>query len=65
MPELDELEVLEWIRALDPAVPAILMSGVLEVEASPLSVDHAKFEPKPYDLDDVVKTLRELLAKAA
>jgi CheY-like chemotaxis protein len=65
MPELDGLAVLERIRALAPAVPAILMSELLEVDESLLSADHTEFAPKPYDLDEIAKTIRKLLDETA
>jgi DNA-binding NtrC family response regulator len=65
MPQLGGLAALAQIRALDPGVPAILMSGLLEAEESALSEAHTEFLQKPYALDDVVWTIRKLVDEAA
>lgn len=61
MPVLDGLAALEEIREIDPNVPAVLMSGLVEVDISALDPLRTAYLSKPYDLGEVPRTLRRLL----
>jgi DNA-binding NtrC family response regulator len=61
MPVLDGVAALERMRAIRPGLPAVLMSGLLELDEAVLASAHTLFLSKPYDLDQVTECVRKLL----
>ena len=61
MPKLDGLAALEQMREIRPGIPALLMSGLVEVDVSELDSQRTAYLSKPYDLEEVARTLRGLL----
>jgi signal transduction histidine kinase len=61
MPELDGIGALERMREIEPCVPALLMSGLVEVDLSALDPQRTAYLAKPYDLEEVARTIRSLL----
>ncbi|QYM79486.1 response regulator [Horticoccus luteus] len=66
MPEMDGEETFRQLRALDPAVKVLLMSGFNQQEAVHRFVGKglAGFVQKPFSLDTLCAELRRVLAKA-
>ena len=62
MPRLSGLELIAWLHGRpDLAVPVILMSAVTPIPAPP---PPTHFLPKPFDLEDVLARVAQLLARA-
>lgn len=66
MPEMDGLEVIRALRAIDPAVPIVAISGgglfskqMLLASASTLGADEVI--SKPFDLQEIVASLERAL----
>lgn len=63
MPEMNGLELAPRVKALRPEIQVILMSGhtddqiLLHASLNP----HTPFFHKPFTLDDLVRTIREVL----
>jgi two-component system cell cycle sensor histidine kinase/response regulator CckA len=62
MPRLGGFETFEAIRAIEPKVPIVLMSGYTEQEASARFVGRglAGFLQKPFSAQDIVAILRQV-----
>lgn len=61
MPFVDGVEALRQMRRSTPGLPALLVSGLLEVDAPELSEPRTAYLPKPYDLAELESTVRRLL----
>ena len=61
MPRLDGISALEQIRAARPDMPAILMSGLLELDPDLVAQAHTEFAPKPYDPQEIAMIIRRLI----
>jgi CheY-like chemotaxis protein len=61
MPVLDGVAALERMRTIRPGLPAVLMSGLLDIDEAVLASAHTIFLSKPYDLDQVSEDVRKLL----
>jgi DNA-binding NtrC family response regulator len=61
MPGMDGLEVLERLKALQPAIRAIVLTGHGSVEAAHQSgrLDAASFLIKPADFDELVERIQK------
>jgi FixJ family two-component response regulator len=60
MPEMSGLDAAERLRAIDPGLPIVLMSGYSEerVPAEFLAQAAIDFLPKPFSLDQFAETVR-------
>ena len=68
MPVLSGREAREEIRRLRPSVPALYCSGYAAPDSGPFARDLAADDPliaKPYDPDDLLRKVREILDGAA
>lgn len=64
MPEVSGFELAQWIRRERPEVRIILTSGgVKAAEAASELCENGPLMTKPYELDDVVRRVRALLAR--
>jgi DNA-binding NtrC family response regulator len=66
MPELDGEEIISEIRRHDAAIPIVAMSGMIQAKGVQLLLAAEKLGAtrvigKPFDLDDVISLLRDLL----
>jgi DNA-binding response OmpR family regulator len=63
MPELDGWGLLDHVRKQYPTLPVILMSAVDPIRwrgVSPPAFDHTVFLSKPFDLETLLATVRQL-----
>jgi PAS domain S-box-containing protein len=60
MPEMSGLDAAERLRAIDPGLPIVLMSGYSEERVPPefLAQPASDFLPKPFSLDQFAETVR-------
>jgi CheY-like chemotaxis protein len=60
MPEMSGLDAAERLRAIDPGLPIVLMSGYSEERVPPefLAQAASDFLPKPFSLDQFAETVR-------
>ena len=62
MPGLDGLQLAARLRARDPDLPVLLMSGYAEAALGrDLSAERLRLLPKPYSLSDLVREVRSIL----
>lgn len=64
MPGLSGSETLRQLRQINPHVPVILSSGYSEEDTKKAIADQepACFLPKPYNFEDLIKAVENLLA---
>jgi len=65
MPDVDGLEVCKRLRSDQrfKRLPIIILTAAPEMEKSSIAAGANRFVSKPFDLDDLAKPVRELLAK--
>jgi len=63
MPEMDGLEVLTRLRALDPGVPVIMLTahGSERVAVAAMKAGAYDYLPKPFDPDEIVLAVRRAI----
>jgi two-component system response regulator AtoC len=63
MPEMDGLEVLSALRALDPGVPVIMLTahGSERVAVAAMKAGAYDYLPKPFDPDEIVLAVRRAI----
>ena len=61
MPGIGGLELLRRIRALDPDLPVLLITGVPALESATKAIEYGVFRylTKPFDLDSLVATVKQ------
>lgn len=66
MPEINGVELLKELKALNPKVPVVLMSGAADMRTTveALKQDAFDFLKKPVDSRELLKTLQAALARA-
>jgi len=62
--EMDGFGLAQWVRTHRAGLPIVLTSGIARKvnEAGKVCKEEGSFLPKPYDLGDVERTIRRLLA---
>jgi two-component system response regulator AtoC len=65
LPDGSGLEVLERIRAADPALPVVMISAHGDTRAAVKAVKVGAFDylTKPFELDDLIRTIRSALER--
>ncbi|HZS47485.1 MAG TPA: response regulator [Blastocatellia bacterium] len=64
MPGIDGLTFIQKAKALHPAVPIVLLSGNGDIiKNDALNAGACKIFVKPFDSDELLKTLRSLMLK--
>ena len=60
MPEVDGMAVLEGVRALDPAVPVLILTahGSERVAVAAMKAGAFEYLPKPFDPEEIVLAIR-------
>ena len=63
MPEMDGMQVLERLRALDPSVPVLMLTahGSERLAVAAIKAGAADYLPKPFDPDELVLSVRRAL----
>jgi signal transduction histidine kinase/CheY-like chemotaxis protein len=61
MPKLDGVAALDRIRELAPTIPAVMMSGLHELNAVNSTSAVTAFLPKPYDAQTLIQEVRSIL----
>ncbi len=64
MPSMTGLELIVRARQILPLLPVVLITGAANVTAGDLSLAHAQFLKKPFDIQDLVATINRALADA-
>jgi two-component system cell cycle sensor histidine kinase/response regulator CckA len=57
MPHMDGLDTLKQLKAIDPTVPILVMSGVLANRSASIEAGADAFMAKPYDLSELLSWL--------
>ncbi len=67
MPEMDGLEVLSRLRALDPGVPVIMLTahGSERVAVAAMKAGAYDYLPKPFDPDEIALAVRRAIETRA
>lgn len=65
MPGLDGYELLREVKALHPEIPIVVMTAYSDLESTVTSFSEGAFEylSKPFDIDDVHRTLQRALSQ--
>lgn len=64
MPRCTGLQLIPQLLSLRPDLPILLISGYPREDANPtLASTEVEFLPKPFRLDELLKNVRELLAR--
>jgi DNA-binding response OmpR family regulator len=65
MPEMDGLQTLREIRALDPELPVLLLTGHASMRTAEegIALGATDYLCKPFPMDELVEQVRESLAK--
>lgn len=65
MPEMDGLEMLERIRAMDEAIPVIILTGQGDISTAVTAMQQGAYDfiEKPFDHDELIELLRHALEK--
>ena len=60
MPEVDGMAVLEGVRAVDPAVPVLILTahGSERVAVAAMKAGAFEYLPKPFDPEEIVLAIR-------
>ena len=64
MPGLDGPSALERIRKLNPDIPAVMASGLPDLESA-MPPGLTEFLAKPYDAESLMQIVRGILDRAA
>ena len=67
MPEVDGLEILQELKALDPDLPVIMMTAVKTVRTTvaAMKLGAADYVTKPFQEDELLGSIRQVLAQRA
>jgi FixJ family two-component response regulator/AraC-like DNA-binding protein len=67
MPEVDGLEILQELKALDPDLPVIMMTAVKTVRTTvaAMKLGAADYVTKPFQEDELLASIRQALAQRA
>jgi two-component system nitrogen regulation response regulator GlnG len=67
LPDGDGIETLGVVRQLHPAMPIIILSAQNTLDTAVRATDTGAFEyfPKPFDLDELARTVRQAVGAAA
>jgi FixJ family two-component response regulator/AraC-like DNA-binding protein len=67
MPEVDGLEILQELKALDPDLPVIMMTAVKTVRTTvaAMKLGAADYVTKPFQEDELLGSIRQALAQRA
>src|SRR6185369_6230700 len=67
MPEVDGLEILQELKALDPDLPVIMMTAVKTVRTTvaAMKLGAADYVTKPFQEDELLASIRQALAQQA
>ena len=65
MEDMDGIEVLKILKKMAPEMPVLMLTGHGSKRASLEGMEHGAFDylSKPYDLDQLVKKLREAVCR--
>jgi two-component system C4-dicarboxylate transport response regulator DctD len=65
MPEMDGLEMLAAIRAVDDAIPVIILTGQGDISTAVTAMQQGAYDfiEKPFDHDELIELLRHALEK--
>nr|WP_297398907.1 sigma-54 dependent transcriptional regulator [uncultured Marinobacter sp.] len=65
MPEMDGLDMLEAIRAVDDAIPVIILTGQGDISTAVTAMQQGAYDfiEKPFDHDELIELLRHALEK--
>jgi len=65
MPEMDGLEMLAAIRAVDDAIPVIILTGQGDISTAVTAMQQGAYDfiEKPFDQDELIELLRHALEK--
>lgn len=65
MPEMDGLGMLEAIRAVDDAIPVIILTGQGDISTAVTAMQQGAYDfiEKPFDHDELIELLRHALEK--
>lgn len=65
MPEMDGLEMLDRIRAVDDAIPVIILTGQGDISTAVTAMQQGAYDfiEKPFDHDELIELLRHALEK--
>ena len=63
MPEMDGMQVLAQLRALDPSVPVLMLTahGSERLAVAAMKAGAADYMPKPFDPDELTLTARRMI----
>ncbi|MCT2399584.1 sigma-54-dependent transcriptional regulator [Novosphingobium mangrovi (ex Huang et al. 2023)] len=66
LPDGDGIETIDRVRALHPAMPIIILSAQNTLDTAVRATDTGAFEyfPKPFDIDELARTLRQAVGAA-
>ncbi len=64
MPEMTGNQLIEKIHALRPRLPVIMCTGVELSSVISKTAGISKILMKPFDMEELIKTVREVLAKS-
>lgn len=66
MPEVNGIELLEWLRANQPEIPAVLMSGAFTVAVARAALEGgaAAVLSKPFGSSELSDVLTQLFSNA-
>lgn len=67
LPDGDGIETLEAVRASSPQLPIVILSAQNTLDTAVRATDTGAFEyfPKPFDIDELAKTVRQAAGKSA
>jgi len=67
LPDGDGIDTLDQVRAAHPAMPIIILSAQNTLDTAVRASDTGAFEyfPKPFDIDDLARTVRQAVGTAA
>ncbi|PSF10613.1 DNA-binding response regulator [Marinobacter fuscus] len=65
MPEMDGLEVLQRVRAIDEDIPVIILTGQGDISTAVSAMQQGAYDfiEKPFDHDELIELLRHALEK--
>jgi len=63
MGEIGGIELIRALRAIEPSVPALLMSGYSSEDSTSISALGVPFLPKPFTANMLVQAVRDVLAR--